>query len=124
MATMCAMLIDAMVYVELKIASIERATSKLLPLLFFLSEHLLPFHPQPRHDLTHISLHDTYPLLLSGKTRGCYEPPSKVEVTSSFITLAPDQASHCGPAANTYPNCCFGFLLTFRWGHLLVLPAT
>jgi len=47
MATMCAMLIDAMVYVELKIASIERATSKLLPLLFFLSEHLLPFHPQP-----------------------------------------------------------------------------
>lgn len=110
-----------MVYVELKIVSIKRATSKLLP--FFLSLWISSSIPSTAA-VTHLNLHDTYPLLLSGKTRGCYEPPSKVEVTSSFITLAPDQAYHCGPAANTYPNCCFGLLLTFRWGHLLVLPAT
>jgi hypothetical protein len=44
------MLIDVMVYVELKIVSIKRATSKLLPFLSLslsLSEYLLPFHPQP-----------------------------------------------------------------------------
>lgn len=96
---------------------------KWTPALFFFFGYLLPFHPQLWHCLTHLTLHDMYPLHLSGKTRGCYEPPSKVEVTSSFITLAPDQACQCVPAANTYPNCSFGFVLAFRREHL-VLPAT
>ena len=53
-----------------KIKSIERPKSQLLPLLFFCLR-LSPFIPSTaQHDLTHLTLHDMYPPLLSCKIGG------------------------------------------------------